>query len=158
MSIFINALVALLSTFMAASAAFAQINYTQVKVDDPWVRATVAQQTSTGAFMLLTAKSDSKLVGAASPVAEHVELHKMTMEDDIMKMRQIPELELAAAEQVALKPGGYHIMLINLKNQISEGNVIPMTLTFEDHVGNRTQMQIQATARSLHGGHSNHHK
>lgn len=158
MSIFINTLVALLSMFMAASASYAQIIYTQVKVDDPWVRATVAQQTSTGAFMLLTAKSDSKLVGAASPVAEHVELHKMTMENDIMKMRQIPELALVASQPVALASGGYHIMLINIKKQIREGNVIPMTLTFEDQDGNRTQMQIQATARSLNGGHSNHHQ
>ncbi len=153
MSLFFNALVALLSTFTVASTAYAQ-----VAVDAPWVRATVAQQTSTGAFMLLTAKSDSKLVGAASPVAEHVELHKMTMENDIMKMRQIPELALVAGQPVALEPGGYHIMLINLNKQISEGNVIPMTLTFENKDGNRTQMQIQATARSLHGGHSKHHQ
>ncbi|MHC8946383.1 copper chaperone PCu(A)C [Advenella incenata] len=153
MSLFFNALVALLSTFIVASTAYAQ-----VAVDAPWVRATVAQQTSTGAFMRLTAKSDSKLVGAASPVAEHVELHKMTMENDIMKMRQIPELALVAGQPVALEPGGYHIMLINLNKQISEGNVIPMTLTFENKDGNRTQMQIQATARSLHGGHSKHHQ
>jgi copper(I)-binding protein len=158
MSIFINALLALLSMFMAASASYAQIIHTHVKVDDPWVRATVAQQTSTGAFMLLTAQSDSKLVGAASPVAEHLELHKMTMENDIMKMRQIPELALVAGQPVALEPGGYHIMLINLNKQISEGNVIPMTLTFENKDGNRTQLQIQATARSLHGGHSKHHQ
>ncbi|MGH8814738.1 MAG: copper chaperone PCu(A)C, partial [Advenella sp.] len=61
MSIFINALVALLSTFMVASASYAQVT-----VDDPWVRATVSQQTSTGVFMRLTAKSDSKLVKAAT--------------------------------------------------------------------------------------------
>ncbi|HBP29625.1 MAG: copper chaperone PCu(A)C [Advenella sp.] len=158
MSIFINTMAALLSTFMVASASYAQIIYTQVKVDDPWVRATVPQQTTTGAFMLLTAQSDSKLVSAASPVAEHVELHTMTMENDIMKMRQIPELALAAAEPVALKSGGYHIMLIGLKKQISEGNMIPMTLTFEDNDGNRTHMQIQATARSLHDGASNNHQ
>lgn len=158
MSLFFNALVALLSTLMIASASYAQVNEGQVKVDDPWVRATVPEQTSTGAFMLLTAQSDSKLVSAASPVAEHVELHKMTMENDIMKMRQISELALAAAKPVALKPGGYHIMLLGLKKQISEGNAIPITLIFEDKDGNRTQMQIQATARSLHGGHSKHHQ
>jgi len=158
MSIFINALLALLSTFMVASASYAQVSKAQVTVDDPWVRATVPQQTTTGAFMQLTAQSDTKLVSAASPVADHVELHKMTMENDIMKMRQIPELALVAGQPVALEPGGYHIMLINLNKQISEGNVIPMTLTFEDKDGNRTQMQIQVTARSLHGGHSKHHQ
>lgn len=158
MSLFFNALLALLSTFMVASASYAQASKAQVTVDDPWVRATVPQQTTTGAFMRLTAQSDTKLVGAASPVADHVELHKMTMENDIMKMRQIPELALVADQPVALEPGGYHIMLININKQISKGNVIPMTLTFEDKDGNRTQMQIQATARSLHGGHSKHHQ
>ncbi|MGH8844812.1 MAG: copper chaperone PCu(A)C [Advenella sp.] len=153
MSIFINAMVALLSTFMVASASYAQVT-----VDDPWVRATVSQQTSTGVFMRLTAKSDSKLVKAATPVADHVELHKMTMEHDIMKMRQIPELALVAGQPVALEPGGYHIMLIGLNKQINAADIIPMTLTFEDNDGNRTQTQIQAIARSLHGGHSNHHQ
>jgi copper(I)-binding protein len=153
MSIFINAVVTLLSTLMVASASYAQVT-----VDDPWIRATIKQQTSTGAFMLLTAQSDSKLVSAASPVADHVELHKMTMENDIMKMRQIPELALAATEPIALKPGGYHIMLIGLKKQIKAADIIPVTLTFEDNNGNRTQMQIQATARPLHGDHSNNHQ
>jgi len=153
MSIFINAMVALLSTFMVASASYAQVT-----VDAPWVRATVPQQTSTGAFMQLTAKSDSKLVSAATPVAEHVELHKMTMENDIMKMRQIQELALVAGQPVALEPGGYHIMLIGLKKPINAADIIPVTLTFENNDGNRTQMQIQATARSLHGGHNNHHQ
>ena len=153
MSLFRNAITTLLSTFVIASTSYAQVT-----VDDPWVRSTVPQQTSTGAFMRLTAQSDSKLVSAATPVAEHVELHQMTMENDIMKMRQIPELTLVAAEPVALKPGGYHIMLIGLKKQISAHDQIPITLTFEDKAGQRTQMEIQATARSAQGGHSNHHQ
>lgn len=153
MSLFRNAITALLSTFVIASTSYAQVT-----VDEPWVRTTVPQQTSTGAFMRLTAQSDSKLVSAATPVAEHVELHQMTMENDIMKMRQIPELTLAAGEPVALRPGGYHIMLIGLKKQISAQDQIPITLTFEDKAGHRTQMEIQATARSPQGGHSKHHQ
>ena len=149
MSKFSHSIAAVLSTLMIAS-----VSYAQVAVNDPWVRATVAQQTSTGAFMLLTAQSDSKLVGAASTVANHVEIHEMTMENDIMKMRQIPELTLAANSAVALKPGGYHIMLIGLKRQIHAADVIPLTLTFEDNEGNRQHMDIQAPARSLRGGHS----
>ncbi len=158
MSIFNHSIAALLATLMIASASYAQVNEGQVRVDDPWVRATVPEQTSTGAFMLLTAQSDSKLVSAASPFAEHVELHKMTMENDIMKMRQIPELALAAAKPVALKPGGYHIMLLGLKKQIKATDTVPVTLTFEDNDGHRTHMQIQATARSLRGGHSHNHQ
>lgn len=158
MSRFSHSITALLSTLMIASASYAQVNHAQVQVDDPWVRATVPQQTSTGAFMLLTAQVDRKLVSAASPVAEHVELHKMTMENDIMKMRQIPELTLVAGKPVALKPGGYHIMLIGLKKQIKAIDIVPMTLTFEDNDGHRTHMQIQATARSLQGGHSHNHQ
>ncbi len=148
MSIFRHPITVVLATFMIAS-----VSYAQVLVQDPWVRATVAQQTSTGAFMLLTAKSDSKLIGAASTVADHVEIHKMPMEDDIMKMRQIPELALAANRPVALKPGGYHIMLLGLKRQINVADSIPLTLTFEDNDGNRRQVDIQAAVRNLQGGH-----
>ncbi|PJX25802.1 transporter [Advenella sp. S44] len=149
MSIFRHPLTVVLATFMIAS-----VSYAQVMVQNPWVRATVAQQTSTGAFMLLTAKSDSKLIGATSTVADQVEIHKMTMEDEVMKMRQIPELALAANQPVALKPGGYHIMLIGLKRQINVADSIPLTLSFEDKDGNRRQVDIQATVRTLQGGHS----
>jgi periplasmic copper chaperone A len=134
------ALVAFSATAMAQST---------VEIKDPWVRATVAQQKATGAFMQLTAKSDSKLVEAKSPVAGVVEIHEMSMEKDVMKMRQIPGLALPAGKAVDLKPGGYHVMLMDLKAQVKEGDVVPLTLVFEGKDGKRESVEIKAAAKPL---------
>lgn len=120
-----------------------------VDIKDPWVRATVAQQKATGAFMQLTAKADSKLVEAKSPVAGVVEIHEMAMDNNVMKMRQIPGLALPAGKAVELKPGGYHVMLMDLKGQVKEGDVVPVTLVFEGKDGKRETVEVKAPAKPL---------
>src|SRR5690606_35614296 len=140
-----------LSAMMIAAASHAQI-----VIDEPWVRATVPSQSGTGAFMKLTSKTDSKLVEAASPVAQHVEVHEMAMENNVMKMRQIPGLPLSAGKTVELKPGGSHIMFINLHQQVKEGEQVPLTLTFESPDGQRSSMELLAPVKPLAtpaGGH-----
>jgi copper(I)-binding protein len=131
---------------VCSASAIAQV---AVDVKDPWVRATVAQQKATGAFMQLTAKSDSKLVEAKSPVAGVVEIHEMAMEKDVMRMRQVPGLALPAGKTVELKPGGYHVMLMDLKAQVKEGDTVPVTLVFEGKDGKRESIEIKAPARPL---------
>jgi len=133
-----------------ASALFiATAAQAQVVVDAPWVRATVPQQSGTGAFMRLTSETDSSLVRADSPVAKHVEVHEMVMENNVMKMREVPAIPLPAGQAVELKPGGYHIMLLDLHGQVKEGENVPLTLTFEDAGGKRSTMDIQAPVRPL---------
>ena len=100
---------------------------TTVKVEDAWVRGTVATQKATGAFMRLTPSANARLVEAKSPVAGVVEIHEMTLEKDIMKMRQIPGLDLAADRTMELKPGGYHVMLMDLKQPLKGGEQVPIT-------------------------------
>lgn len=141
------------SALTIAAAAQAQ---DQLKVEEPWVRATVAQQHATGAFMRLTAQADSTLVQAASPVAQHVEIHEMVLENDVMKMRQVPGVVLPAGQAVELKPGGYHIMLIDLKGQVKEGEQVPLTLTFEGADGKRATVDVSAPVRPLAGGSAGH--
>jgi len=119
----------------------------QVKVDDPWVRATVAPQKSTGAFMQLTATKPAKVVAASSPVADVVEVHEMKMVDGVMKMRAVDALPLPAGQAVALKPGSYHVMLMGLKNPIKAGETVPLTLTLEGEDKQRTVVEIKAVAR-----------
>jgi copper(I)-binding protein len=136
------------AAYALCAAATAQA---QVEIDEPWVRATVAQQTATGAFMRLTSRSDSALVQAESPAARHVEIHEMAMENDVMKMRQIDRISLPAGKVVELKPGSYHIMLIELSKQIKEGDHIPLTLTFQRADGKRETMRVDAPARPLAG-------
>ena len=143
--------------WIAVPALFvAAVAHAQVKVDGAWVRATVPQQSGTGAFMALTSEHDSKLVKADSPVAKHVEIHEMAMENQVMKMRQIQALPLPAGQKVELKPGGYHIMFMGLHAQVKEGDDVPLTLTFESADGKRSTMEIVATARPLASGAHGH--
>jgi copper(I)-binding protein len=125
----------------------------QVKVDDAWVRATVAPQKATGAFMQLTATKPVKVVAASSPVAAVVEIHEMKMDGGVMKMRAVDALPLPAGQAVALKPGSYHVMLMGLKNPIKAGETVPLTLTVEGEDGKRTAVEIKAEARSATPGH-----
>ena len=119
----------------------------QVTVTDPWVRGTVAGQLATGAFMKLQSAKDARLVEAASPVAGVVEIHEMAMENNIMRMRAVPALSLPAGRTVELKPGGYHVMLMDLKQQMKEGEVVPVTLTVESG-GKRETIEVKAPVRA----------
>jgi copper(I)-binding protein len=132
--------------------------FAQVTVSDPWVRATVPAQKATGAFMQLTAAQDARLVEIKSPVAAVIEIHEMAMEKDIMMMRALPAgLPLPAGKSVELKPGGYHVMLMELKGQIKEGDSVPLTLIIQGKDGKRSTTEIKAPARPLAGGgHSMH--
>jgi copper(I)-binding protein len=131
------------------STAWAQ---NTVKVEDAWVRGTVASQKATGAFMRLTPSVNARLVAAQSPVAGVVEIHEMAMEKDVMKMRQIPGLDLAAGRTLDLKPGGYHVMLMDLKQPLKGGESVPITLVFEDDAKKRFTQDIKAPVTALGGG------
>jgi copper(I)-binding protein len=121
----------------------------QVTVKDPWVRATVSQQKATGAFMQITSVQDAQLVSASSPVAGVVEVHEMTMEKDVMKMRAVKALDLPAGKSVELKPGGYHVMLMDLKQQMKEGDTVPVTLVVEGKDKKRTTIEVKAAVKAL---------
>ena len=125
----------------------------QVTVKDPWVRGTVAEQKATGAFMALTAAADSKLVGAASPLAGTVEIHEMAMDQNVMKMRPVAALALPAGRTVELKPGGYHVMLMDLKAPLKAGDAVLLTLTVENAAGKRSNVEVQAQVRALAPAH-----
>jgi copper(I)-binding protein len=93
----------------------------EVVVSQPWVRATVPQQMATGAFMQLKSSQDSRLVAVATSAADRAEIHEMKMENQVMRMREIDGLPLPQGQEVALKPGGMHIMLMGLKKPLTEG-------------------------------------
>jgi periplasmic copper chaperone A len=143
-------ILSVLALFMGTAAA-AQPT---VQVDDPWVRGTVAGQPSTGAFMRLTPTAHTRLVAARSPVAGVVEIHEMAMEGDVMKMRQIPGLDLAAGRTMDLKPGGYHVMLMSLKQPLKGGQSVPLTLVFEDERGKRFEQTLTAPVTALGAGNA----
>lgn len=123
--------------------------HAQVTVKDAWVRATVPQQRATGAFMQLQAAQDARLVSVSTPLTATAEVHEMALQDNVMKMRQMPALALPAGKPVELKPGGYHVMLMDLKQQVKEGDTVPLTLVFEGKDGQRQTVQVQAPVRPL---------
>lgn len=118
-------------------------------VEAPWVRATVAKQRSTGAFLKLTARERVKLVGVESPIADIVEVHEMALVDNVMRMRAVESIPLEPGQSLELRPGGYHVMLIDLRQQVKAGDPVPLTLVFEDDKGRRVTQAVTAPARSL---------
>jgi copper(I)-binding protein len=115
-----------------------------VDVQNAWARTTVPGQKATGAFMTLTAKDGSRLVGATSPVAGVGEVHEMKLEGDVMRMRALTNgLELPAGQPVALRPGGYHVMLMDLKAALPKDSTIPLTLVFRDAKGQESKVELK---------------
>ncbi len=144
---------------LASSAVMAQA--AAVKVDGGWARATVQGQKGTGAFMNITAKEGTQLVGISSAVAGVAEVHEMKMDGDVMKMRAVPALDLPAGKTVQLKPGGYHVMLMDLKMPLTKDSTVPMTLRFKDAKGKESQLEIRlpvSTAAPGAAGASGDHK
>lgn len=133
---------------LACSSAYAQT----VEVKDAWVRTTVQGQKATGAFMNITAKDGAQLVGASSPVAGVTEVHEMKMEGDIMKMRPVPVLDIPAGKTLALKPGGYHLMLLDLKAPLAKGSSVPLTLVFKDAKGAESKVALKVPVDAVAPG------
>ena len=136
----------LVITCLAASMQHASA---QTTVKDAWVRGTVAQQKATGAFMQLTSAQGGKLVSAASPVAGVVEIHEMSMEGNVMKMRAVAGVDLPAGKSVELKPGGYHVMLMDLKQQAKVGESVALTLVIEGKDGKRETLVVNAPVKAI---------
>ena len=115
-----------------------------VVVIDAWARTSVQGQKATGAFMTLTAKEGVKLVSASTPVAGVAEVHEMKMDGDIMRMRAVTGgLDLPAGKAVELKPGSYHIMLMDLKAALPKDTTVPLTLIFKDRKGVEFKTEVK---------------
>jgi periplasmic copper chaperone A len=149
----------LLGAFLSFAAS-AKESTADVAVKDAWVRTTVPGQKGTGAFMTLTAKSDLRLVGASTAVAGVAELHEMTMAGDVMHMRAIAGVDLPAGKAVALRPGGFHIMLMDLKNALPKDATVPLTLVFKDAKGEQSKVELMVPVAAVApaGAAINQHK
>lgn len=136
---------AAMAATLLSTAALAQT----VEVKGAWARATVQGQKATGAFMQLTAKDKAQLVSVSSPVAGVAEVHEMKMNGDVMQMRAVQGgLELPAGKAVELKPGGYHVMLMDLKTPLVKDTSLPLTLVFKDGKGVESKMELKVPVLS----------
>ena len=155
-------LVSTLAAALVSTPTWAQT--AAVKAEGAWARASVQGQKGTGAFMRLTAKDGTRLVRAESPAAGVTEVHEMKMEGDIMKMRAVPTLDLPAGKTVELKPGGYHVMLLDLKAPLAKDSSVPITLVFQDAKGVESKLNLTvpvgtaAPGGAMAGGMMDGHK
>lgn len=125
---------------LALAGGVQSADKTDLRFGNAWLRATPPNAKVAGAFLSIenTGKSGDRLIFASTDVAASVEIHEMTMQGDMMQMRQLTEgLAIPAKQTVVLKPGGIHLMLIAPKQAIAEGRKVAITLVFEK-AGNRT--------------------
>ena len=134
-----------------AAFAWALPAFADVTVSDAWLRSTVPGQKVTGAFMRIVSTADTALIEASSPNAKIVEIHEMTKEGNVMKMKAIDRLPVPAEKPVELTPAGYHMMLFELKAPLNAGDKVPLKLTFENRGGRVLTVDVEATVRPLGG-------
>ena len=137
---------------LVAPAASAQ----SVKVANPWVRAPAPGQKTAGAYVELTSEANATLVAAGSPLAERVELHSMTLDGGVMRMRALSRIELPAGQTVKLAPGGSHVMLVGLKQPLKAGDKVPLVLSVQSSGTSLTTLKIEAEVRAV-GAESHQH-
>ena len=130
-----------------------------VSVQDPYVRLAPPNAAATGAFMVIrnTGDKDVKVIKADNPVSKATELHTHLNEGGVMKMRPVPAIEIKAKGEAVLKPGGLHVMMIDLKAPLKEGDSVPITLTFDDGSSKQVDARVaKATAAPAPTEHKQH--
>ena len=126
------------------------LSHAEVKVEDAWVRATVAQQKSTGAFMRISSTEPTTLIDVRTKSAPVAEVHEMKLEDNVMKMRRVAAgVAIQPGKPLELKPGGYHVMLMDLTSAMTAGAHVPLTLVFKDAAGKESTVEVHAMVRAL---------
>ena len=146
-----------ISIIAAALLALAGTAAAETTVKDAWIRGTVPQQMATGLFATVTSSTGGRLVSASSPVAGVAEVHEMSMEGSTMKMRALPNgLELPAGKAVELKPGGYHVMLMDLKQPLKAGDTVPVQLVVEGSDKKRETLDLKVPVKAVAAAHDKH--
>ena len=143
---------------LSATAFAGDITLNNLRIEDPFARATLPNQPVAGGFMVIsnTGDADDTLVAARSAAAARMEIHEMAMDGDVMRMRELSGgLVIPAGETVMLKPGGYHIMFMELSGPLVEGSETEVTLTFEK--AGEVTLALPVVARGKGGmGHGKH--
>jgi len=136
-------LLASVALLLATSAAVPAIAQSAPKVEDAWARPTVAGQAGGGGFLKITSPTADRLISASAAVSKTVELHTMQMDGDVMRMREIPAIEIPAGQTVELRPGGLHVMFIGLTQTLENGASFPLTLRFEKAGEVKVEVQVR---------------
>ena len=150
-----------MKAFFAAALLIAAVSLSaraaNLSVTDAWVRATMPGQPVSGAYLRIQSDADARLVGVSSPAVARVEVHEMKMDGDVMRMRELKSVNLPKGKVVSLQPGGFHLMLMNVKKPLVAGDIIPFTLVVESG-GKRQKIEVKAEARDRDSGGMHHHR
>lgn len=131
---FRSVLVCLALALLPASAFARDYKVGTLEISQPWARATASTAPAGGGYLTITNKgaASDRLVSASSPLADKVQIHEMKMDGNIMRMREVGYgLEIAPGATVKLAPGGFHLMMMGLKEPLKQGARVPLTLVFE---------------------------
>lgn len=131
-----------------------------VTIENAWVRSTLPGQDVGAAYMTLTSPQNMQLMSVESDVTKSVEIHSMRMQNGVMKMRMLKELPLTTGTPYKLAPGGYHLMLFDLKKPLNSGDKVNFVLTFKS--GKHEQKQtltavVQSADEAAQDDHGHHH-
>jgi len=146
-----------LSNAVFAQAVTKTVTTNAIKIEDAYTRATVPGQQVAGGFMKIENKGSAvdQLLSASSPAAGEVQLHEMSMDGNVMKMRQVKDIAVPAGGAVELKPGGLHLMFMNIKAPLTAGETVPVKLKFAKAGEVEVKMPVNAMGAG-HGGATKH--
>ena len=128
-----------------------------VVVSEAWTRASAPEQKVAGVYFDIESAVDAKLVGVETSLTDAAEIHLMSMEDGVMRMRAVPAVDLPAGKTVKFKPGGYHVMLFDLRQPLKAGAQIALELLVEYEDGEQARLPVTADVRNLDGSKAQHH-
>ena len=138
--------IALSGTAIAQNASVGSI-----KIENGYTRATAPGQQVAGGFLKIENKGAAdQLISASSPAAGEVQLHEMAMDGNVMRMRQVKDIALPANGAVELKPGGLHLMFMNIKAPLTAGETVPVKLKFAKAGEVEVKLPVNATAPMKH--------
>ncbi|MGE0873875.1 MAG: copper chaperone PCu(A)C [Burkholderiales bacterium] len=145
---------AILALAVGSTGALAQADH--VRIDNAYARATAPGAAVGGGYATIrnTGKAPDRLVGASSTASARTELHEMKMVDNVMRMREVRGIDVPANGSVELKPGGYHLMFMELKAPLKQGDKVPVTLKFEKAGELKVELEVRGMAAG--SGHSSH--
>lgn len=137
----------------AAAAAHAQPG--AIRVEKPYARATAPGAAVGGGYATIVnaGASTDRLVAASSPASARMEVHEMKMEGNVMNMREVKGIDVPAGGRIELKPGGYHLMFMELKQPLKQGDKVPVTLKFEKAGELKVELDVQGMAAGAPKGH-----
>lgn len=146
---------ALAALFIGAVPALAHdYDLGNLRIERPYARPTPPGARTGGAYFTIVnaGRAADRLVRVASPASQSAEVHSMTMDGNVMRMRAVPALDIAPGASVTLRPGAYHVMLVGLAHPLAAGDKVPLTLTFEKAGSVDVTADVVAGPTDAHAG------